>query len=359
MTFRPLVAAGAACLASGCVVSSVFSEDLPATAEPHRARTDDGWELELVRYRPPAVTGPAAHATGRPVLLVHGMGGNARNLDLDDGHSLARWLAAHGREAWALSLRDTGGSDRADASKGRSADYSIDTYVRKDLPAAIRTVRQVSGAANVDYVGHSLGGIILYVYLATGGMDVGAGVALGSPGRFRLAGRSAWIARNLVSPFMRHTMSGSVEGLAHLLSPLGGKVELEERLVCNPEDISSATWRKFLAVGAGNVAPSSSHQLLDWVEKDRFASVDGNTDYAAQMAGVHVPVMVVAGKVDRIADAFMVKSAYRNLGGPKDFLMAGVENGFHADYGHLDLVVGDHVAEDLWPRIADFLDRYE
>ncbi len=339
-------------LTGGCFVGSIYAEDLPSSAERHRARTRDGWELELVRYRP---SGPPR---GRPVLLCHGMSGNARNLDLDDEHSLARWLASRGREAWAMSLRDTGGSQRVDRERNRLGTYDFDTYVYEDLPAAIRTVREATGAPAVDYVGHSMGGIILYAYLAGGGTDIGAGVALGSPARFRFAGRSDWLARNLVAPIARRTGSASMESLAHLFAPLGGEVRLEERLVGNPDDIAPATWRKLMAVGAGNISPAVSHQILGWVDQDCFTSHDGGVDYAARLADVRTPVLVVAGKLDRIATVSMVKAAYRHLGGPKAFVLAAEENGFQADYGHLDLMVGDHVRDELWPRVGQFLDRY-
>ena len=40
-----------------------------------------------------------------PVLLVHGVGANHRNNDLHPDFSLARHLAALGRDVWLLTLR--------------------------------------------------------------------------------------------------------------------------------------------------------------------------------------------------------------------------------------------------------------
>ena len=86
-------AAVIALLLCGC--ATFHWQPLPATAQAHRAKTADGWELAMVRY--PATV----PSTGRPVLLVHGIAANARNMDLDEHHSLARWLASQGREAWS------------------------------------------------------------------------------------------------------------------------------------------------------------------------------------------------------------------------------------------------------------------
>jgi hypothetical protein len=53
-----------------------------------------------------------------------------------------------------------------------------------------------------------------------------------------------------------------------------------------------------------------------------------------------------------------VKDAYRALGGPKEWLLIGEENGAEADYGHLDLVIGERAGTEVFPRVLDFLDRH-
>ena len=76
--------------------------ELPASAERLTARTADGWDLSIVHYGKPA---PGR----RPVLLLHGIVTNERNLDFDEKHSLARWLAGHGFDVYAANLRGAGG----------------------------------------------------------------------------------------------------------------------------------------------------------------------------------------------------------------------------------------------------------
>ena len=44
---------------------------LPPQAELHRAKTMDGWEIALVRYRPEGIP------SGLPVILVPGISANA------------------------------------------------------------------------------------------------------------------------------------------------------------------------------------------------------------------------------------------------------------------------------------------
>ena len=74
-------------------------------AEHERLRTADGSAIELRRLTPPAM--PSLP----PVLLVHGVAANHRNVDLQPDRSLARYLHARGRDVWLVMLR-SGRPDR-------------------------------------------------------------------------------------------------------------------------------------------------------------------------------------------------------------------------------------------------------
>ena len=123
---------GAACTVGRALWSPA---DLPPEAEQHLAPTADGWMLQLVHYK------PAKQLPGRrPLLLVHGVVTNVRNLDYDARHSLARAMARRGLDAWALSLRSTGGSTHAGLLTDYKYDWDFDTYCTQDLPAALAYV---------------------------------------------------------------------------------------------------------------------------------------------------------------------------------------------------------------------------
>ena len=51
--------------------------------------------------------------------------------------------------------------------------------------------------------------------------------------------------------------------------------------------------------------------------------------------------------------------AYRSLGGERQWLLVGRENGAQADYGHLDYVIGERARFEVWPQILGFLDPRE
>jgi pimeloyl-ACP methyl ester carboxylesterase len=340
-------------LASSCAHPGVELEPLPAEATPYRARTEDGWELAMVRYLPKKPSG------GRPVLLMHGISANSRNMDLDERHSMARWFAAHGRETWTVSLRGTGLSDAPDPSSGRKGGYAFDVFWRHDVPAALAKIREVSGAQEIDYVGHSMGGLVLYAYLSQGGPHVGAACVLGSPVRLDWGNPflpmltrasdaigASWTAVPTTTPgFMVDPMGLVLEG-----TPL-------EHLLYNARNTHPRTMQRLLASGPSDISAGVAKQLAMLLQ-GFFGSADRRLDFRKDLAKVTTPMLVVAGKGDRIGVPPAVKAGYRALGGPKEWLLLGEENGAHADYAHLDMILGERASDELWPKLLDFLDRH-
>lgn len=347
------VVAVAIASAGGC--AGALFEPLPKEAQIHHLRTTDGWELQIVRY---AAQG---EARGRPVLLCHGINSNARNLDLDAKHSLARWLAGHGREVWNLSLRPTGrylGPDGGDTPLS-PVGWDFDSLVDQDIPAAVAYVRSTSGVPLIDYVGHSMGGMVLYGYLGQGGEGIGAAAVLGSPLRLDLGGpldelmpvAAGVLPRSWILPLKDPSALGSpMEGVI----PEG----LNERLLYNPRNTSTLSMQRLLAMGMSDVSVGLLQQMAGMYGPDGLRGEGGKRDYRALLKGVTTPVLVVAGKRDRLGMVPSVKAGYAALGGPKEWLLIGVENGAQEDYGHMDLVLGDRAAVEVWPAVLDFLDRH-
>lgn len=325
---------------------------LPPEARLHEAVTDDGWRLALTEY--PA-QGPV---TGPPVLVCHGISANNRNVDLDDRHSLPRWLAAHGRSAWTVSLRGTGASDRPDASKGRGDRIRFEDFWRHDLPAAIRVVRATTGAATIDYVGHSMGGMIVYAFLAEGGEGIHAAVTLGSPTRLDFSPFFAPLIPAM-APVIRAVGTLPLEKPGAVLAslPSTGAGDFNQRLLYNPANVSPETWRRLNVLGVADTPASLLLELAPLVQRGAFQSDDGAIDYRRDMQRIRVPVLVAAGKADHLATVPAVRDGYRALGGPKQWLLIAEENGAQANYGHMDLVIGDRAPDEVWRPLFAFLSR--
>jgi pimeloyl-ACP methyl ester carboxylesterase len=347
---RPLALGVLLLVSSGC--ATLMWVPLPPQAEPHRVQTLDGWALSLVRY-PPTVP-----STGRPVVLVHGIAANDRNMDLDEHHSMARWFASQGREAWTVSLRGTGSSDEANG-KDRPSSYAFDAFWQFDLPAVIDHVKRSSGAASVDYVGHSMGGMVVYAYLSQGGQGIHSAATLGSPTRLDWGtGSEAMIEAGykFVPPgWALWTAWG-----AHAVVGLQGLVDEGpfERLFYVNGNTSLESWKRLIAYGTADIASGVAAQFVALVVHGTFASADGQIDFRKDMAKVTTPVLVVAARLDRLALTPAVYDGYRALGGNKQWLLISRANGALAEYGHMDLVVGDRANTEVWTPVLQFFNRH-
>lgn len=123
----------------------------------------DGVRLSLKRYLPRPQQPPSPAAPVRnPVVLCHGLAGNATPFDLHRDLSLAWMLAAQQHPVYLINLRGAGSSDRP------SQGWTLDDLIHKDVPAIVDHVVSAHGpTTRVHWVGHSLGGIVILCALAT------------------------------------------------------------------------------------------------------------------------------------------------------------------------------------------------
>jgi pimeloyl-ACP methyl ester carboxylesterase len=157
------------------------SQPVSEADEVHFASTPDGWRLALHRHRPRSVR------TAMPVILCGGFSCNRYFIDYDDRYSLARFLARTGFDAWVLELRGRGLSHPTAACR-RPGRWTFDDLATIDVRAAVDHVAQATGR-EVAWVGHSMGGMVLYAYLGTHARPpVRAGVTIASPVRFSAGG---------------------------------------------------------------------------------------------------------------------------------------------------------------------------
>ena len=122
--------------------------------EVHTFSTDDAVQLRLIRYK---------GGEKGPVLLVHPLGMSGRVFSLDTVEtSMVEVLAESGHDVWVLDHR--GSIDLEVSGDG----FTADSVAFHDIPAAVATVRLLTGSREVDVVGHGFGAIALLMSLGEG-----------------------------------------------------------------------------------------------------------------------------------------------------------------------------------------------
>ena len=315
------------------------------------ARTPDGWDLALHHY-------PGTRRDLPPAILVSGYACNRHFIDFDDRYSLARFLARRGIDAWVLELRGHGTSEVA---VGRRRGWTFDDLVHFDVPAALAHVRDRCAGRRAVWIGHSMGGMVVYAALGLNPAvhDALAGVAtLASPMGFPPV--SSQTVRTLGQVFLtlplpqRLPQSGVLVALWSVLrwSPGAAQVGM------NPANIDMRAFSRALRLFMSNVPRAKLRQLAQWSLTGEFRSCDGTTDYRANLSRITVPMLIIAGAADRLASPEMVRFAFDHISSPqKRYREFGTRSGDSTDYGHVDLIFGRRAPEEVFPVIGEWIER--
>jgi pimeloyl-ACP methyl ester carboxylesterase len=316
--------------------------------ERHVARTADGWNLALYRYR--AIGEPKPF----PVICSHGMAGSHFIYDLHSDYSLARTLAGRGFDTWLVDLRGRG-SSWPDGGPAPSLQWSFDDFVARDFPAAVDRVCDLTSAKQAFWLGMEMSGQVLYAAAIDGlaGRVRGA-VTCGSP---VLTPRTALVPGVTSAPKTRKRGRVPFRGGSRFAGPVlayGGFGVLESSFrKCNIVPLATA---RYFRNGIPDEATDLVDQFADWIREGVMRRRDGSVIYSACLADVTLPLLVVAAEHDLQRPADAVRAAFDTFGSQdKTFLRPGVAEGFSVDFGHDDLLAGLAAPTEVFPRIADWL----
>ena len=345
----------------------------------HYTTTDDGITLALRRYLPQR---PALDKN--PVILCHGLSYNMMFWDLAENISLPRYLARRGYDVWALSLRGACPSSQPLSSSFRKLghfnldpemfktfqarlkdikmnNWSVDDHVNHDVPAAIDFVCSRTGRDRVHWVGHSMGGMIMFAYLgqaerpATAKVKSFVALAVPMAVFYPRSGPMNFLLEQQAALSVGSAVVGSSAPAA--MGVFFGDMGTElDRLFYNGTNIDQANLRELFHVAQEEISPSQLQQLLDMVRTERFHSLDGSVDYTATLESVTTPVCFLVGTVDNLATPGAVRYAYRTMvGTDREFHLFGRVNAHQNDYGHDDIVIGAHARQEVYPVVLKWL----
>jgi predicted alpha/beta hydrolase len=252
------------------------------------ARTADGWNLGLYRYRARGAARPV------PVLCSHGMAVTRLIYDLHPDCSLARFLAANGFDTWLVDLR---GRQRSWPDGGGDAglQWSFDDFVDRDLPAAVSRVCEISGAGDVFWIGMEMSGQALYAAAIAGTAGrVRAGVTCGAPVR---TPPTAMVPGVTAAPRVRRGGRVPFRAGARLAGPIlayarASVLESSFR-ACNVDPLVVA---RYFRNGIPDEATDLIDQFSTWIREGRMRSRDGSRIYSDRLDEVRLPLLVLAAE---------------------------------------------------------------
>ena len=306
-------------------------------------RTADGWSLPLHRIVPSRRRWPT------PVLLLHGLTANGYCMWHEPGPSLGGYLVDEGFEVWVLEFR---GTRRSSHPAGRPAEaiIRVEDKVNQDLRGAIEAVLD-QGNRQLDVVGHSLGGTILFAYLSRFPraplrrcVTISAALRYELPAAARLAhqvsrsrfGR-ALLPRQL--PARRFTQLGALTNVVYPARDHFNLANMDRREL-----------RRMMRHGTEDIPMSELLELAGWTR--------GNSSIAQRLGGVRQPLLLVGGVVDRHTAVRDLEAVLAAWGGEdKALMMVGQKAGARRDYGHTDLLLGPRASTEVFPHIAAWLRR--
>jgi pimeloyl-ACP methyl ester carboxylesterase len=328
--------------------------------------TRDGWPLTVEHFPPARVAGETLGGTRkRPIILCHGILANRRFFELEGEGSLPAVLARAGFDVWLVDLR---GRRDGGAPKGHAGaffggyDYDVDSFMRDDMDALLAYVIARTGAPNVTWLGHSLGGMIAYARLGTiGDPRIGALITVGSPGLFAPASHHM-LRLYEISGALSFLPTLPVESAAWLDGALGLPLApgLVTDTIFQPENLPHATYRALEEVAVADPSLPELRQLVRGIRGGDYVSADGRVSYTAALSAIRTPALVVVGRADELADPLVGRAVFERLGSSdKELVIAGKAEGFGVDFGHVDLLVGPAARREIYPRIVHWLEEHD
>lgn len=323
--------------------------------EIHHPKTSDNWDLTLEHHSPKKNTIGKKY----PVIICHGLIGNRNYFKIKEEESIVFRLTSEGYDVWLLDLR--GRTDAGTPSLffgDKTYDFSFDDYATKDVEAAISYVLSKTGAEKVNWIGHSMGGMVVYTKIGTfQEKRIANLVTLGSPFSFYNPTKNLQTL-NKFSFLLRFIPVIPSASISHLESDY--KIPLPEkpflRLFYYKENTEPSVEHALKSVSTNNESPNVFKQFANGVKTGEILSLDGNTSYTKNLKNINVPVFLIAGRRDHLGTPMIVRHVYDNIGSKdKTMVVASRAEGHTEDYGHVDLVMGTHSDTDINVPIVKWL----
>jgi cholesterol oxidase len=326
-------------------------------------QTKDGVALRLTRYQ---------GGSKGPVILSHGLGVSSLIFSLDTiDTNMLEYLYAHGYDVWLLDFRN---SIALPAAQQQSTGDQIAQY---DYPAAVETVRQVTGAADVQMVVHCWGSTTFFMAMLAGLQGVRTAVSSQIATRI-ITPTATRIKTGLHLPTFLHALGiGRLTAFASTDESLVEKL-YDDALKLYPTQLNERCENKTCHRITFMYAPLYDHAQLNDLTHTTLYETFGvanmtcfehlarltNTGHLVDFAGhdvymphldrLAIPITFIHGADN---ECFLPESTAVTF---DDLCRANGSRLYNRHvipgYGHIDCIFGKNAAQDVFPYILDALD---
>jgi pimeloyl-ACP methyl ester carboxylesterase len=309
--------------------------------------TKDGFIISIHRTRPEKIDKKKL-----PVLLCHGVIANYKFMDLDKKNSIAEFLSEQGYDVYNVSLRGTSSSEHP---KGRM-DHSIDDHI-SDIELIIEKVLEITNQKQVHWIGHSMGALILFCYLAIAeskkSNKVKSFVSLGGPGvLYNIYPAVARILNEYANFFQKFDLVF----LGRIFIPLMNLIPTRLIKSFYSPELSEKSIIKKALYSLENIPKSMIKQFMQSVILGgEIHSLNKKINYSEKFSRIKQKALFISGSRDLVVPIHSSKYVFEKISSKeKRFIYLTKENGT-GNYGHVCLVLGENAKKDVFEEILKFL----
>jgi alpha-beta hydrolase superfamily lysophospholipase len=322
-------------------------------AETYPVTTKDGWTHTLYRVR-----GQQRPENG-PVLLQHGLGASSYSYHFP-GRSVAEYLAENGFDVWISDLRGRcQGIPPGPGGKTRY-DWEAEDYVDHDIPSFIEKIKAETGYSKIQMAGHSMGGVLLYMYGIKYGTDTFSGCVITASSLDYRVGKSGFTKLTGLKKLVDFLPWVPYGAWCRFITPLVGRFHTKiESFNYNTRNVSGHVARIWYANVFQNISPGVLKRLSTTFDDTGFKGRD-DFEYLKHAGRFKAPVLAMGGDVDPQVSPEAIKNTIDCLGSEETKVrIFGPEFGDKNSYGHADLLVGDEANQEVWPELLAFLKAHK
>lgn len=323
--------------------------------------TRDGWKLTLEHFS----ANPTQIKRKYPVILCHGLMANRIFFTVNEEDSIAHQLVQNGYDVWVVDLRgrEEAGSPSWFFGEKRYT-YSIDDYIRDDVDTVLDYVLQKTNSDKVNWIGHSMGGMIAYARIGSYNENRIANlVTVGSPFSFELLSNSLKLWHKVgfcttsIFPVVPIGSLAKMNSYSCIdFTPRTGLLEI----LLYPENTDPKIIKSSQRYIFNNITPHEALQLKTGIETGEFYSLDGtiNYTYTENLKNITIPTLLVLGRRDHLGFGYTIRNVYERIAtNDKKILIIEKAQGAEEDYGHADLIMGRRARKDVIVPIIEWLNK--